>query len=233
MLEVFISHIQWPALTIFLYLASRWAYGRWHVLLLSPLIVVPTILIVLTGVFRVSYADYIGSTHWLVALLGPVTVAFAVPLWNQRSLVRQYWLPLLAGAVVGSAAAIMSAWAVASVLSIDGPLRLSLLPRSISTPFAISVSGDIGGVADLTAVFVIVTGILGAVIGQIVTRIVPLRSSLSRGAMFGMGAHGAGVAKANEIGEEEGTIASLMMVAVGLLNVLLAPLINIALHALS
>jgi putative effector of murein hydrolase len=95
----------------------------------------------------------------------------------------------------------------------------------MSTPFAMTVSGDIGGVPNLTAVFVIFTGVFGAALGEAMLAILPLRSVLARGALFGMGAHAAGVAKAHEIGREEGSIAGLVMVLVGLLNVLAAPLL--------
>jgi putative effector of murein hydrolase len=111
------------------------------------------------------------------------------------------------------------------MLGLGDVLRLSLLPRSISTPFALAVSEDIGGVPDLTAVFVVLTGVLGAALGDLVLFVLPIRSSLARGALLGASAHGAGAAKAHEIGREEGTIAGLVMVLVGLLNVLTAPLL--------
>jgi putative effector of murein hydrolase len=102
---------------------------------------------------------------------------------------------------------------------------LSLLPRSISTPFAMEVSTDIGGAPDLTAVFVVVTGLAGAMMGDLILARLPLVSSLARGALFGLGAHGIGTARANEIGEMEGAVSGLVMVLVGVLNVLAAPLV--------
>jgi len=93
-----------------------------------------------------------------------------------------------------------------------------------------SVSGDIGGIPDLTAVFVVLTGIFGAVLGELLLAWLPLRSALARGALFGMGAHGAGVAQARRMGQEEGAIASLVMILAGLCNVLAAPLLALALR---
>jgi putative effector of murein hydrolase len=137
----------------------------------------------------------------------------------------RYWPVLAFGIVVGSGTAILTAWALASLLSIDGTLRLSLLPRSVSSPFAMAISEKVGGVPDLTALFVVITGVAGAALGEKLLRILPLKSSLARGALFGMGAHGAGVAKANQIGAEEGSVAGLVMVLVGLVNVLAAPIL--------
>ena len=124
---------------------------------------------------------------------------------------------------VGSLIAGVSAWLLGSMLDLPADLRLSLLPRSVATPFAMTVSSHVGGVPDLTAVFVIVTGVAGAAIGQLVRGWLPLRSSLARGALFGMGAHGAGTAKARELAAEEGAVAGLVMVMAGLFNVLVTP----------
>jgi predicted murein hydrolase (TIGR00659 family) len=220
-----IQAVFWSALTI----ASFWLgkklhrrLGRWWS---SPLVTTPLVLIAVALGLHESYRDYIHETHWLVALLGPATVAFAVPIWEQRALIAKRWPILLAGVVTGSSMAMLSAWGLAELLGLNDSLTLSLLPRSISTPFAMTVSGEIGGVPDLTAVFVVITGVFGAALGEVVLKVLPLRSALARGALFGMGAHGAGVAKAHGLGREEGAVAGLVMVLVGLVNVLAAPLL--------
>ncbi|GGA78771.1 murein hydrolase effector protein LrgB [Brucella endophytica] len=217
--------IFWSLATILLYLAAKSLYRRWPLWWLTPLAVTP---VLLTGVVLMLHSDYrayIGGTHWLVALLGPATVAFAVPIYQQRALIRRHWPVLLAGVLVGSVTAMLTAWGLATLLGLNETLRLSLLPRSMSTPFAMTVSGDIGGIPDLTAVFVAFTGVFGAAMGEAMLHWLPLRSSLARGALFGMGAHGAGVAKAHQIGREEGSIAGLVMVMVGMVNVLAAPVL--------
>lgn len=227
--ETILQTVFWSVATIAFYYFSKVIYRRWPHALLSPLMVTPIILIAIALVLRTGYSEYIRATHWLMLVLGPITVAFAIPIYEQRAMIRRYWPVLAFGVTIGSTTAILTAWALASMLSIDGALRLSLLPRSISTPFAMTISQDIGGVPDLTAVFVVVTGVLGAALGETLLRFLPLKSSLARGALFGMGAHGAGVARANQIGQEEGSIAGLVMVLVGLINVLAAPLLTIIL----
>jgi predicted murein hydrolase (TIGR00659 family) len=226
-LSSFIWAVVWSCVTILAYMAAKQIYGRWPRIWFSPLVVAPAFLIALALLTHERYSDYIHGTRWLVMLLGPATVAFSVPIYEQREAIRKNWIALAVGAVVGSSTAIASAWLLASVLSVDGALRLSLLPRSVSTPFAMAISNDIGGVPDLTAVFVVITGVFGTVAGEVILRVVPFRSALARGALFGMGAHGAGVAKAHQVGTEEGTIAGLVMVLVGLTNVLAAPLLRL------
>ena len=177
-----------------------------------------------------TYANYIRGTQWLSLWLGPATVAFAIPIYEQRALVRRHWLMLLVGALLGSVIAMLSAWYLANLFGFDRSLRLSLMPRSMSTPFAVAVSGEIGGLPDLTAVFVAVTGVCGGALGELILANLPIRSAVARGALFGMGAHGAGTAKAYELGSEEGAVAGLMMVLVGMLNVLAAPILRAVLE---
>jgi predicted murein hydrolase (TIGR00659 family) len=223
--EPLVQAIAWSVATIALYFGAKQLYRRWPRWWLMPLGVAPALLMIAALVLHVPYRDYISGTHWLVVLLGPATVAFAVPIYEQRVLIRRRWPLLVAGMVAGSLTAVITSWALAYVLGIDGVLRLSLLPRSMSTPFAMEVSGEIGGIPDLTAVFVVITGLFGAAVGDIVLARLPLRSRIAMGASFGIGAHGAGTARAHQIGREEGAIAGLVMVLVGLMNVTLAPLI--------
>ena len=221
-------HVQlffWSGATVGLYFTVKAAYRRTRRWFLMPIVVTPALLIAAALLLHTSYRDYNGATHWLTAFLGPATVAFAVPIYEHRAVIRAHWQVLAIATLAGSLTAAGSAWLLASALGLDGALRLSLLPRSISTPFAMTVSADIGGIPELTAMFVVLTGLAGTVIGELMLLYVPVRSALARGTLLGMGAHGAGTAKAYEIGAQEGSIAGLTMVLVGLFNVLIAPLI--------
>ncbi|WP_049623242.1 LrgB family protein [Frateuria defendens] len=220
----------WLAVTLAGYYALKPVYRRHPRWWTSPLLLVPLLLVVLGVIFGLNYPDYIRDTHWLVLMLGPATVAFALPIWRHRRLIRENWLPLLVGVVGGSAVAMLSCWGLASLAGLDEDVRRSLLPRSITTPLAMLVSGEVGGEPDLTALFVVITGVAGIALGELTLRFLPLRSALARGALFGVGAHGAGTAKAYSVGNEEGTVSSLAMVLAGLLNVLLAPLLARLLH---
>ncbi|HWJ05554.1 MAG TPA: LrgB family protein [Steroidobacteraceae bacterium] len=217
--------VLWSAVTIGAYLLAKRVHRRWSRWWLMPLATTPVLVALVVLAAHASYRDYIGGTGWLVLLLGPATVAFAIPIYQQRSLILRQWPVLLVGTVAGSLTAVVSSWALATLVGLDGALRLSLLPRSVTTPFAMDVSRAIGGVPDLTAVFVVITGVAGAVIGDLILARVPVATTLARGALYGVGAHGAGTARAQQIGEREGAVAGLVMVFVGLLNVLAAPLV--------
>ncbi|MDD3444229.1 MAG: LrgB family protein [Zavarzinia sp.] len=219
----------WPAVTIVAYLACRALYRRRPGWYSSPLLTTPVVLILLAVMLRASYGDYLLGSHWLMAMVGPLTVAFALPVYEQRAMIRRHWLALSVGVAVGSLIAIASGYALARVLDLSPELRQSLLPRSVTMPFAMNVSGHVGGLPELTAVFVMVTGIVGAALGDFLLKWLPLRSAMARGALFGMGAHGAGVAKAREVGAEEGSVAGLVMILAGLANVAVAPVLITAL----
>lgn len=212
----------WSSATIATYLLARKLYRRWPLWWMSPLAVTPLLLLAATLLLHVSYTDYIRSTHWLVMLMGPATVAFAIPIYEHRALIRRHWPVLVAGIAVGSVVAMSSGWALSYLFGFNDSLRDSLIPRSMTTPFAMTVSADMGGIPELTAIFVVITGVFGAVLGQIVLHYLPLQSVLARGALFGVGAHGAGVAKAREVGQEEGAVAGLAMVMMGIFNIILA-----------
>lgn len=227
-----VEFLFWPAVTVAAYALARWAYRRRPCLWTSTLVMAPALLLGLAVALHTGYSDYMQGSHWLMLMLGPVLVSFALPLYEQRALIRRYWPVLAAGVAVGSLIAGASAWLLGSLLDLPDGLRLSLLPRSITTPFAVSVSQHVGGAPDLTAVFVIITGVLGGSLGQWMRNWLPLRSALARGALLGMGAHGVGAAKAHELAAEEGAIAGLVMVMAGLFNVLVTPAVVYSLLSL-
>ena len=171
---------------------------------------------------------YFEDTRWLTWMLGPATVAFAVPIYEHRAMIRRHWLSLSCGVLVGMPVAVFSSIWLARLLGLSDLLR-SLAPRSISTPFALATASGIGASPDLTAVFVVMTGVCGMLLGEVMLALLPLRSSLARGALFGAAAHAAGTAKASELGAEEGVVASLTMMLGGLATVFAAPLIGLLL----
>ena len=232
-MNALLAALPWSATTIALYLLSKALYRRHPSPWLAPIIVTPAALILVILAQGTRYSDYHQSTGWLSLFMGPATVAFAIPIHEHRAVVRRHWKALVAGMIMGSGTAMLSAWGFAALLGMDDTLRLSLMPRSFSTPFAMTVSGDIGGIPDMTALYVMVTGILGATLGEILLYWLPIRSALAKGALFGMGAHAVGVVKARQIGPEEGSIAGIVMVLVGIANVIMAPLLATVLKTLS
>lgn len=215
--------LAWAAGTVGLYLLARaiqQRHSRWFT---SPLLVTWALCFGLALVLHVSYWTYLRGTHWLLLLLGPAVTAFAIPIYEQRQLIRRYWPVLVIGVLAGSALAFASSWMLAGALGLSPEFRLSLLPRSVTTPFAMEFARKVGGKPELAATCVVVTGLFGASLGELLLVWLPFRSAFARGALFGMGAHTVGTAKAREMGDVEGSVAGLVMVMAGILSVLAAP----------
>lgn len=222
--------VAWSLVTLLVFQAARLLHRRWPRQWLAPILVTPVVVGFFILATRTGYATYIAGTGWLVWMLGPAIVAFAVPVWQQRALVREFWPVLLVAMVAGSIAAIASSWLLARLLGLDEELMLSLLPRSISTPFAMEMSAELGGIPGLTAVFVVITGLFGALAGDLMLARIGARTALARGAAYGVAAHAIGTARALQSSEKEGAIAGLSMVLTGVFNVLAAPLLVPLLH---
>jgi len=193
--------------------------------LLNPvLIAVATIVLVLLAT-DTPYATYFTGAQFVHFLLGPATVLLAVPLYTQAKQLRKQWLPLGAALLVGSTAAITSAVAIGFVLGLDQSVLISLMPKSATTPIAMAVAEQLNGQASLTAVFVIFTGITGAVAGVPLLRLLGERNADIKGFSLGVAAHGIATARAFQHSRKAGAYAGLGMGLNAALTALLAPAI--------
>ncbi|GIU22201.1 LrgB family protein [Shewanella schlegeliana] len=212
------------ALTLAGYYASKALYRRQRKVWFAPIIIAPVIIVTVVISLNISVSDYFSYTHWLAALLAPATIAFAVPIYRERQLIKQYPLTLSLGVLTGLVLGVGSSWLLTLVTNMPSQLSHSLMVRSVSTPFAIEATGAFGGIPELTAMLVLLTGIMGMLICEPLFKVAKIRSSVAKGVALGASAHGAGAAKASEIGRQEGVIASLTMIFTGIAMVLSAPL---------
>ncbi|AMW99259.1 LrgB family protein [Rummeliibacillus stabekisii] len=220
-MNIFIAFISLIA-TIAIFLVSKKAYQKTHRLLLSPLIVSPLFLVILLLLTRTSYEQYNLGSSVLTKLLGPATVAFAVPIYKNLELIKKHAKIIVASLFTGSLVAILSSFFLAVWIGLSADMITSLVPRSITTPIAMDISKMIGGEPSMTAVFVIVTGLTGSITGAIIIRLFRIKTTAAKGLMLGMGAHGLGTSKAFEMGELEGTFSSVAMVIAALISILLS-----------
>lgn len=211
--------------TILLYALNKKLYLKRKTVLLTPILVTPLAVIVLLLCLHVPYPAYNAGSKWLSDLLGPATVAFAVPIYKHFPLLKKHALEIFVSLSFGSLVAIVSSGLLALWSHLTPEVVESLAPRSVTTPIAMNISQSLGGTPTLTAIFVMVTGLSGMFIGTLAIRYLPIRSSLAKGLMFGMGAHGSGTSRAFDIGELEGTLSSLAMIIAAGVSVVLAPLL--------
>ena len=193
--------------------------------LANPVLVAVAILVGLLQLTATSYETYFAGAQFVHFLLGPATVALAVPLYTQFRRVRSLLLPISAGLLAGSATAIASAVLIARLLDASPATQASLAPKSVTTPIAMGIAERIGGLPSLTAVLVITTGILGAVAGRYLFDALGVRDPAIRGFATGVTAHGIGTARAFQESEQAGAFAALAMGLNGLMTALLLPVV--------
>ncbi|WP_254843507.1 LrgB family protein [Shewanella sp. UCD-KL21] len=210
--------------TLVAYFSSKFLYRHYHYWWLSPIISTPASLMLLVVIFSVPLPTYFVYNHYLSALLAPATIAFALPIYRERKLIGRYPLTISIGVITGLLVGLLSSWLIEQFVYLPPELSRSLLVRSVSTPFAIEATSAFGGVPDLTATLVLITGVLGMLLCGPVFKLAKIKSPLAKGAALGGAAHGVGAAKAAEIGQEEGVVASLTMIFTGIAMVIGAPL---------
>ncbi len=227
------SHSQLALLSLVItlvgYYGAKRLYGRLGYWWAAPILLAPMLIIAAVLLLDIPLPSYFEYTHFLVLLLGPATIAFALPIYRERALIGRYPITLTLGVMAGLLLGLLSSWGLVKLFELPPELGHSVLVRSVSTPFAMEATTAFGGVPELTAMVVLMTGVIGMLLCGPLFRLGRVRSALARGAALGASAHGAGAAKAREYGEEEAVVASLTMIFTGIAMVLTAPLFAILL----
>lgn len=223
-LPLTLVQLGWLTFTVLAYLAARWLYQRSgaHPFLIPVLTAVVVIIVALKGT-GTSYATYAGSTQLLQLLIGPATVALAIPLYTQLHQLRRMWFPLTIALLAGGLTAIVSAVGIGWLLGGSLQTLLSVAPKSATMPIAIPASAAVGGIAPLAAVAVAITGISGVIMAQPLFRIAKADDPLVRGFTIGLTAHAIGTARAIQVDQQAGASAALAMGLNGLLTAALIP----------
>jgi predicted murein hydrolase (TIGR00659 family) len=171
-------------------------------------IILVAALLLLTGT---DYRTYFEGAQFVHFLLGPATVALAVPLFRNWSLVRRNMLPMLVALAVGSLTAVISAVGIAAMLGVPRAVLVSLAPKSVTAGIAMGIAEGLGGEPALTAVLVITTGIIGAVIVTPLMNALKIKDYAARGFAVGLASHGIGTARAFAVDPIAGTFAGIAM----------------------
>lgn len=188
--------------------------------LMSVLLIAPVLWITKT-----DYATYFDGAQFIHFLLGPATVALALPLWDNRQMIRQTVAPIVVALFAGSIVAAGSAILLARAFGLPPEVILSLAPKSTTAPVALGISEAVGGLPTLTAVLVILTGIIGAVIVTPLMTLLRITDWRARGFAVGVAAHGIGTARAFQVNPVAGAYAGIAMALNALLTSLIVPVL--------
>ncbi|WP_407926668.1 LrgB family protein [Aquipseudomonas guryensis] len=212
-------------ITLAVYQLSLAVYEKTRWVFLQPVLVSMTVLIGVLLFCGLSYAEYRDSTFLLSVLLGPTTVALAVPLFLNLRRIRQLFWPvlitLLVAGVLATALGVLLAW----LFGAERMMLMTLAPKSVTSPIAMLVAEQIGGVAALAAVFVLITGVLGAICGPELLRRIGVHHPAAQGMALGLTAHAVGTARALQESEESGAFAALAMSLMGVVTAIALPLV--------
>lgn len=192
--------------------------------LANPVMISVALLVAVLTVTGTPYQTYFDGAQFVHFLLGPATVALAVPLYLQLPKLRAHVLPLLGGLLAGSIVAVVSAVGIAWLLGASPEVVRSLAPKSVTIPIAMGVAEKIGGLPSLTAVLVMGTGIVGAVSTTKLLNLLGIRDYSVRGFATGLAAHGIGTARAFQVNQEAGAFAALGMGLNGVLTAVMVPM---------
>ena len=212
-------------LTIGTFQIGLWCQRKTRSPLCNPILIAAVLTVAVLLLTGMDPQDYQAGTVGLSWLLTPATVCLAVPLHRQLKALKKSLPAILAGVTAGTLASLAVIFLLCKAFSLDRQITISLLPKSITTAMGIVLSEQNGGLASLTSVVIIITGILGSLTGTTLCKLLKLTDPISQGVAYGTASHVIGTSKATEIDPLAGAVSSLSLVVAGILTALLFPLV--------
>lgn len=191
----------------------------------NPLLIAIAIVIISLTKLHIKYEDFNIGGQLISFFLYPATVALALPMHKRFSLFKKNALPIFISILCGNIGGIVFVISISEFFKISDVLTKSLIPKSITTPIGMAISQQLGGMQSITVVAIILTGIIGSIIGPVLFKIFKIKDKVAFGIAMGASSHAIGTAKAMEMGEIEGAMSGLTMAISGILTVFLAPII--------
>jgi predicted murein hydrolase (TIGR00659 family) len=210
-------------ITVVAYLCSRWLFLRFKNPLLNPVFLSTMAVIGILLCCGFTFNDYKPGKEIMTFLLGPTTVALALPLYRHRAALSTYAFPILAGIAVGSLSTMATVLWFGRLAALPSLILRSLAPKSVTAPIAVEIAKLTGGDPALAAAFVVATGMLGSMIGPLLLSRLRITNPVARGLAMGTTSHGQGTAIALLEGETQGAMAGIAMALAAVFTSLIAP----------
>ena len=215
----------WLTLTIGSYLIADFIYRKSNLFpLLNPVAISVLLVSLILIVFNIQYERYFDGAKFIHFLLGPATVALAIPIYRKWDLIVSNSKAIFVSLILGSFFAIFITYVLSLHFELQEELIFSLLPRSVTAPIAMGISEIIGGIPSLTAIITLITGVIGASLGVFVFDIIKLKKMEARGFSLGLASHGIGTARAMSRDKNAGVFAAVGMGLSGLITSIIVPL---------
>ena len=218
--------VLWLCLTLLAYQIGIWVYQKsGYLTLLSPFVIAVAILLAILFGTHTQYETFFAGAQFVHFLLGPATVALAVPLFDQRLRLAKLWAPLLIGVVVGCVVGVISTVLLGALLGASFESIMSMAPKSVTTPIAMGISEKMGGIPEFTAGIVVLTGIVGSLLDTPIFKLCKIKKDYVKGFSLGVAAHGMGTSRAFQISDKAGAFSGLAMGLAGIITAFAAPMI--------
>lgn len=195
---------------------------KWKKSFLNPLLISIIIVILILLAFHVDYDKFNEGAKYLSYLLTPATVCLAIPLYEQIALLKSNWKGIVAGISAGVLTSMVCVLGMSMLFRLSHEEYVTLLPKSITTAIGMGISEEMGGIVTITVAVIIVTGVLGNVIAELVCKLFRITDPIAKGIGIGTASHAVGTSKALEMGEIEGAMSSLSVAVAGLMTVVAA-----------
>ncbi len=190
--------------------------------LFNPLLLSIIISMLVLAVGDVEYEVYNEGAKYLSYLLTPATVCLAIPLYQQWNLLKKNYKAVVSGLLAGTLTSLLTVFVLAKLFGLTHEEYVTLLPKSITTAIGMGVSEELGGYVTITVAVILITGILGNMIGEAVMKLFRITEPISKGLAYGASSHAIGTSKAMEVGEVEGAMSSLAIAVSGIITVVFA-----------
>ncbi|QKY68746.1 LrgB family protein [Lentibacillus sp. CBA3610] len=210
--------------TIVCYFIGLKVYQQWRYTFMAPVIIATVILVFSLLFFQIPYETYMIGGGWINHLLGPAVVALAYPLYVHRDTLKQLTFPILTGTVIGAVIGISSGILLSKWGGVSEEIIYSLIPKNATTPVAMEVASEMGGIESLAAVFVMIAGIGGSMLSSIVLKFTRVHHYIGTGVGIGSASHAIGTAIAMERDSLEGSVSTIAMVVSAIAVSVMAPL---------
>ena len=207
--------------------AAAWQAGlalqrRTRLAVCNPLLVASLLIIALLALFRIPLERYDLGGDIIKTMLGPVTAVLALNIHRQRAVLRQYFLPVLAGCLAGCLTSVGSVLLLCRLMAVEPEIAASLLPKSVTTAIAVAIADSGGGIRSIAAAAVIAAGLTGALFSPLFARLFRVTDPIAQGVGIGASSHALGTSRALEIGPLQGAMSSVSLCVCGILTSVLA-----------
>jgi predicted murein hydrolase (TIGR00659 family) len=199
-----------------------WIEAKTKLAVANPLLIAVVLCIAVVQLAGIPLASFNAGGEVIAVFLGPATAVLALSVYQQLARLKKYFLPVIVGTVVGSAVSVSSAYWLCQLFGLDKVLTNSMLVKSVTTPFAMAISKNLGGLPSVSVAAVVLTGILGAVFAPLLIKVFHVTNPIARGVAIGTSSHAVGTSKAILIGEVEGAMSGVSIGLAGIVTVVIS-----------